>query len=75
MGMSLDMSQRVSLSRVDNIPRRSRIAAARNAIYAENLGINSTAVENLLGKDSLVPTAVGLFFAIIPSHSLLMYDF
>jgi hypothetical protein len=65
MGMSRDMMQRRSLVRVDNAQRRSRVKAAREAIYSNNQTINSVAVENLLRDDSLVPTAVGVFFFIL----------
>ena len=58
MGMPRDMAQRMSLARVDDTKRRSRIRAAREAIYAKNHTIDSKAVENLLREDSLVPTAV-----------------
>jgi hypothetical protein len=33
MGMTRDLAQRVSLSRVDDVDRRSRVLAARTAIY------------------------------------------
>lgn len=58
MGMHRDMTQRMSLARVDDTKRRSRIKAAREAIYVKNYTIDSMAVENLLREDSLVPTAV-----------------
>jgi hypothetical protein len=58
MGMPRDMTQRVSLARVDDVKRRSRIKAAREAIYVMNYSINSSAVETLLKEDSLVPTVV-----------------
>jgi hypothetical protein len=58
MGMHRDMTQRMSLARVDDTKRRSRIKAAREAIYVKNYTIDSKAVENLLREDSLVPTAV-----------------
>jgi hypothetical protein len=61
MGLPRDMTQRISLARTDNIPRRSRVEAARKAIYVQNFAINSVVVENLLKEDSLVPTAVSCF--------------
>jgi hypothetical protein len=61
MGMRRDMTQRISLARIDDVKRRSRVGAARAAIYSENNAIDSTAVENLLKEESLVPTAVGGF--------------
>jgi hypothetical protein len=61
MGMPRDVTQRISLARTDNIPRRRRVEAARKAIYTQNLAIGSVAVENLLKEDSLVPTVVSCF--------------
>ena len=58
MGMRRDMMQRVSLVRVDDLNRRSRIKAAREIIYLKNYKVDSKAVEDLLREDSLVPTAV-----------------
>jgi hypothetical protein len=52
------MAQRMSLARVDDTKRRSRVKAAREVIYVKNCTIDSKAVENLLQEDSLVPTAV-----------------
>jgi len=61
MGMRRDLSQRASLARVDDINRRSRLAAARKAIYEKNHTVDGTAVENLLKEDSLVPAAVSIY--------------
>jgi hypothetical protein len=58
MGMHRDMAQRMSLARVDDMKRRSRVKATREVIYVKNCTIDSKAVENLLQEDSLVPTAV-----------------
>lgn len=58
MGMRRDMAQRETLARVDDQSRQTRVAAARQAIYEKNYSVNSTAVNKLLQKDSLVPTAV-----------------
>ena len=58
MGRPRDMSQRVTLARVDDANRRHRVAAAREIIYEKNHAVNSTAVEKLLRENSLVPTAV-----------------
>jgi hypothetical protein len=55
------MAQRETLARIDNVNRRSRVAAARESIYEKNYSVNSVAVENLLKNDSLVPTAVRTF--------------
>jgi len=62
MGMRRDMTQCISLARIDDVKQRSHVGAAREAIYSENNTIDSTAVENLLKEESLVPTAVGGFF-------------
>ena len=64
MGMRRDMAQRMSLARVDNLERRSRIKAARDIIYVKNYRTDSKAVEDLLQKDSLVPTAVSVYFLL-----------
>jgi len=61
MGMRRDMMQRISLARIDDVKWRSRVGAAREAIYSENNTTDSMAVENLLKEESLVPTAVGGF--------------
>jgi hypothetical protein len=64
MGMHRDMAQRMALARVDDVKRRSRIKAAREAIYVNNYTIDSKVVENLLREDSLVPTAVCVSFLL-----------
>jgi hypothetical protein len=61
MGMPRDMTQRKSLMRIDDVQRRSRVEAAREAIYVKNSAIDGVAVQNLLKEDSLVPTAVSIF--------------
>jgi len=58
MGMPRDMMQRMTLARVDDVKRRNRVEAAREAIYVKNYAVDSQAVENLLQEDSLVPTVV-----------------
>lgn len=63
MGTHRDMVQRVSLKRVDDLNRRSRIETAREIIYTKNYKTDSKAVEGLLQEDSLVPTAVGAPFS------------
>ena len=68
MGMRRDMAQRMSLARVDNPERRSRIKAAREIIYVKDYKTDSKVVEDLLRQDSLVPTAVSVYLAM----SLLM---
>ena len=56
------MAQRISLARVDDLQRRGRVKAARRIIYVNNYKTDSKAIEDLLRKDSLVPTAVGALF-------------
>lgn len=72
MGRPQDISQRVTLARVDDVSRRTRVAAAREAMYEKgekNCPVNGAAVEKLLKKDSLVPTAVCHSpLSVIPAH-------
>jgi hypothetical protein len=58
LGMARDITQRATMTRVDDSQRRSIVFAARRIIYELNLQVNSTAVENLLREISLVPTVV-----------------
>jgi hypothetical protein len=58
MGMRRDMTQRETLIRVDDLSRRNRVASAREIIYEKKYAVDSTAVENILRVDSLVPTVV-----------------
>jgi hypothetical protein len=60
MGMKLDMKQRRSLARVDNDDRKRRVKLARQIIYDKKFAVNTEAVENLLKKESWVPTFVGI---------------
>ena len=62
MGMRCDMTQCMSLARIDNPERRSRIKAAREIIYVKDYKTDSKAVEDLLRQDSLVPTAASVCF-------------
>jgi hypothetical protein len=56
--MARDMSQRVTLARVDDIRHQNTIAIARNLIYEKNYAVDSKAIERLLKEQSLVPTVV-----------------
>jgi hypothetical protein len=56
--MVRDMTRRVSLTRIDNKARQSKVIAARRLIYEKQYRIDSAAVERLLKHESLVPTAV-----------------
>ena len=58
MGKRRDVRQRETLARVDDADNRHRIATARDLIYKKNYAVDSEAVKRLLGRDSLVPTAV-----------------
>jgi len=58
MGKHRDMIQREMLTRVDDMSRRNHVTTARELIYEKNYAVHSTAVENLLRVDSLVPTTV-----------------
>jgi hypothetical protein len=61
MGMRRDMAQRRTLARIDDVKRRNRVETAREKIYEKGYVVDSTAVEDLLQGDSLVPTAVCAF--------------
>jgi hypothetical protein len=56
--MKLDMKLRTSRARVDDADRKRRVTTARHIIYQKNYAVNSEAVENLLKKESWVPTSV-----------------
>lgn len=58
LGMALDKCQRLTLKRVDDISRRSKVADARRLIFKKNYAVNSTALESILKDESLVPTSV-----------------
>jgi len=62
MGNPRDMAQRKRLARVDDVSRRIRVKAARKSIYEGGSSITSILVEDLLHRDSLVPTTVCLLF-------------
>ena len=74
MGMPRDMSQRVSLMRVDDMKRWIRIKAVREAIYEHNHGVGCVAVEKLLKEHSLILAAVGGVFLIM-RLVLMFYSF
>jgi hypothetical protein len=58
LGMALDKKQRVTMARVDNYRRRSKVSAARRVIYEKNYLVDGAAVDKMLKEMSLVPTAV-----------------
>ena len=61
MGMRRDLTQRVSLARVDDVDRRARVQAAWTALYENNHPVNGAAIKRLLDQDSLVPSIVSVF--------------
>lgn len=66
LGMPLDMKQRRTQARVDGPDRIESVEKARMKIYSENLSVASTAVNNILKHESLVPTVVCIFvFSIL----------
>jgi anti-sigma28 factor (negative regulator of flagellin synthesis) len=67
--MHRDMAQRMTLARVDDLKRRNRIEAAREAIYNKNYAVDSAPVEKLLQEESLVPTAVCPIACCICNHT------
>ncbi|KAK7682685.1 hypothetical protein QCA50_014068 [Cerrena zonata] len=56
LGTAHDIARCVNLARHDNHPLRATIKRARAAIYERGKGVKSTAVEDLLGENSYVPT-------------------
>ena len=58
LGMSRDMKERDTLARVDDRVRQNKVKSACAHIYGSALGVTSTAVENLLRDQSLVPASV-----------------
>ncbi|KAJ7210726.1 hypothetical protein GGX14DRAFT_363047 [Mycena pura] len=57
LGTVNDMKRRETLARVDDPPRRTRIATVRRWIYERAYGIKSKAVENYLQPQSETPTS------------------
>jgi hypothetical protein len=62
MGTRRDIMHRTTLVRVDDVKRRIHVEAAREAIYVKNYVIDSAIVKRLLQEESLVPSAVCVFF-------------
>ena len=58
VGMHRDMAQRRTLTRIDDMKRHNHVEMACKKIYEKGYVVDSTAVEDLLQEDSLVPTAV-----------------
>jgi hypothetical protein len=68
IGTRRDMSNRVSLARVDDHDRRRKISTVRGLIYESDYAVDSAAVNNILKSQSLVPTAVCLAFIYLSSY-------
>jgi len=58
--MKSDRNVRIMEARVDDARRKDLISAARRAVYEQDLGVDSAAVERMLKPESLVPTSVSL---------------
>jgi len=58
LGTRSDIRQRKTLLREDNIHRHTSVAAARRVIYEKHYQVDSTAVNNILKKESWVPALV-----------------
>jgi hypothetical protein len=58
MGMAMDMWQCKTLAHVDDSQCRSNVANARRLIYDGQHLVDGITIENLLKKESVVPTAV-----------------
>jgi hypothetical protein len=63
--MVRDMSQRVTMARVDDVSRQGKVHAARRLIYEKKYLINGAAIEDLLKDQSLVPTSVCVSLAYL----------
>ncbi len=57
------MRDRARLSRVDNLQYRVKISNARDIVYQQLRGVDSTFVENILKEESLVPAEVSLLLS------------
>lgn len=56
--MALDRKQCLTLARVNEAARVPLVDSAHKCIYEKNYAVDSTAVENHLKEQSLVPTSV-----------------
>jgi hypothetical protein len=65
MGMSQDLAQCKTHARVDDVPHRTSIAAARESIYEKNNAVDSVGVERILKEKSLVPTTVFVIYSLV----------
>lgn len=60
LGTKLDMKQRQTLARTDDLDRRTRVKEARSIIYDKDYAVNNDASEKLLIDQSLVAIEVSL---------------
>ena len=67
-GMARDTAQRTAMARIDNKTRQNNVYAARRLIYEKQYRVNAAAIEDLLKKESIVPTAVRLSLRLISMH-------
>jgi len=58
LGMKRDMKRRETKKRVDDDRRQMLIETAREMIYTKGVRPGSTAISNLLGSRSSIPTCV-----------------
>ena len=63
LGMPRDMKERDTLPRTDDHVRQNKVKNAGVYIYDSAVGVTSTAVEELLKDQSLVPTSVSSFYS------------
>jgi hypothetical protein len=68
LGTSNDRQQRTTLVRSD-VSRSPLVATARNFIYQQNYGVDSTRVESLLKPDSWVPSSVSMSMSIFTAST------
>lgn len=76
LGMTRDMSKRLSLARVDDNQRRGSVSTARKLIYERNYAVDSVPIENILKEQSLVPTTVRVYTytsSCSPSNSVMSH--
>lgn len=58
VGTKSDKRRRKKLARVDNLQYQAKISSARDIIYQQLRGVDSTFVQDILKPESLVPTKV-----------------
>ena len=58
LGMPLDIMQRRTRARKDDVHHRVLVSTARGVIYNDNRTVDCKAVKSLLNEQSMVPTQV-----------------